>query len=92
MWHLKADLLQSQADKDISLGENAFEGSDDKDWLDMLHGNDISAAQMDQTAAHAHRVAYESLRPDRSQTFGRLNEYNKAFDEHTTKLRVIGRS
>jgi len=27
-----------------------------KDWLDMLHstgGNDISAAQMDQAAAHA---------------------------------------
>jgi hypothetical protein len=65
-----------------------------KDWVDVLHsdgGNDISAAQMDQTAAHAHRVAYESLRPDRSQTFGRLNEYNKAFDEHTNKLRVIER-
>jgi hypothetical protein len=29
VWHFKADLLQPQADKDISLGENAFEGSDD---------------------------------------------------------------
>ena len=31
--HLKADFLQPQADKDISLGENAFEGSDDRSTL-----------------------------------------------------------
>ena len=29
VWHLKADLLQPQADEDISLGEDVFEGSDD---------------------------------------------------------------
>jgi len=31
--------------------------------------------RVDQAAAHAHRVAYGSLRPVRSQTFGRLNEF-----------------
>ena len=43
VWHLKADLLQSQ-DKDISLGENGFEGSDDICHWSTLWQVDIPVA------------------------------------------------